>query len=338
MTETINFYRQALPEENKYDTPEGYVAILLATYNGEQYLEEQLESLRTQTHQNFICYIHDDGSADSTQAIVESYCNNHHDHFIYMGSSQTGGAKFNFMYMLRNVKADYYMFCDQDDVWLPEKIEKTYRLMRQTEDENASQCPTCVFTDAMVVDEKLSIINGSFYTYSGTVKPNSMELCDLIYRNLAPGCTLLINSHLRKKALMIDDIKMIRMHDWFLTLIAASEGKLVRISEPLLYYRQHEHNAIGAHKDKTKIEKVESFLRIKKWVAKKNQFFDGVECQAKAVLAVLEMDHNIPDKIHKHVEEPKINKNIVVIQKFLKQQNAPLVVKLVKFYHWKWKK
>ena len=110
------------------------VAILLATYNGEKFIEKQLDSLLGQSFQQFKIYIHDDGSNDKTLEIIRSYESQFPGKFvIFEEESKHLGAAFSFMWLLNRVEAPYYMFCDQDDIWFPQKIELTLKKMKEIE-------------------------------------------------------------------------------------------------------------------------------------------------------------------------------------------------------------
>ena len=111
------------------------IAILLAACNGERYLAEQLDSLLDQSFTDWRLYIHDDGSKDGTNTILKAYAGKYPNRIRLIQAPPTGGAKDNFLFLLRTVDAPYIMFCDQDDVWMREKIEKTYRRMRMIEGE-----------------------------------------------------------------------------------------------------------------------------------------------------------------------------------------------------------
>ena len=138
------------------------VSILLATYNGEKFLIEQLNSIINQSYEDWTLYIHDDGSSDGTIAIINQYCDQY-ENIIYLPDLIVHrGAAQSFMCLLEQVNADYYMFCDQDDVWLPYKIEKTYIAMQ----EKPVDSPVLIFSDLVVVDSDLNIINKSFWFYS----------------------------------------------------------------------------------------------------------------------------------------------------------------------------
>ena len=106
------------------------IAVLMATYNGETYLEAQIESLLKQTYRDFIVYAHDDGSKDKTMQVLEKYVEQYPDKFRLLRYAALKSAKKNFFSLLKKVEADYYMFCDQDDIWLPEKIENSFRLLK----------------------------------------------------------------------------------------------------------------------------------------------------------------------------------------------------------------
>ena len=119
-------------ERNNYK-----IAVLLATYNGGKYIWEQLESLFQQSCKQFHLYVRDDGSSDDTMKIVEQFHEMFPDRVTILKDSQKHrGAAKSFMYLLENVDSEYYMFCDQDDIWLPEKIEKTFARMKEIEAES----------------------------------------------------------------------------------------------------------------------------------------------------------------------------------------------------------
>ncbi|GHV45916.1 hypothetical protein FACS1894204_06430 [Synergistales bacterium] len=220
------------------------IAILLATYNGEKFLREQLDSLLAQTCQNWTCYIHDDGSADSTVKIIAEYADDS-DKFIVLDYPPQGGAKENFFSMVRKVDAPYIMFCDQDDVWLPEKIEKTLNKMKEIEREQVAEFPVCVFTDLTVVDSTLSIIHQSFA--KDILKRTTYNRCfnSLFFNGGVAGCTMMFNNILAGYVYQIGPCRSLFMHDHLFALIALSEGVLSFVSESNILYRQHGGNVIG---------------------------------------------------------------------------------------------
>ena len=221
------------------------IAVLLATYNGEKYIAEQLDSLLNQTNKNFVIYISDDCSNDNTIEIVKVYENNHPDRIKKLDNIERfGSAKENFLHLLLRVEADLYFFCDQDDVWLSDKIESL--LLRYNQEENKNQ-PISLYSDSIVVDSNLKTLYGSFVEYLGFYSTHDSWKFHLIH-NDAAGCTMLINKKLAdlyKENSHIIDSKKIMMHDYFFIQMASIFGKVVFLDKKLMLYRQHENNSVG---------------------------------------------------------------------------------------------
>ena len=252
---------------NRYIMEKGKIAVLLATYNGEKYLLELLESLLRQSFQNFCCFIHDDGSKDRTTEILKAYCSQYPQKFVMVEGCSMGGAKSNFMYLMEQVQAEYYMFCDQDDVWLPKKVELSYNSIK----EQREDIPTAVYTDLMIVNSELTVIDSSYYHYTGK-NPNKNSLVDLLKTNVTVGCTMFLNRALRDKAIQVSDFDNVFMHDWWLSLIASVSGKLIFVNEQTILYRQHSDNAVGAIKKKKLFEKVAQYIDYKQMIEKKKYY------------------------------------------------------------------
>lgn len=240
------------------------IAILLATYNGEKYIGEQLKSLVNQTEQNFICYIHDDGSNDKTLKIIDEFKKDYPEKFVIWNYDSCKSAKNNFLSMLSKIKEKYVMFCDQDDIWLPNKIQKTFNKMRE-EEKKFKDFPICVFTDMKVVDEKLNVISNSFFKKMKK-NPENILLQQLLADNVVAGCTSMINKSCIELCNKYVDAKNIKMHDWWCALVAESCGKLVFLNETTSLYRQHSDNVVGIHKSK-----LNWFFKIIKNVCNHNQ-------------------------------------------------------------------
>ena len=228
------------------------IAILLATYQGARYVEQMLESLEGQTCKEFVCYIHDDGSDDGTNEIVDRWIANHPTRFRRLVGPVQGSARDNFLWMLSMVDATYYMFADQDDVWLPQKIEKSLACLTQTLGKcngfaQSEEPPVCVFTDMYVTDAELHVTDASFIRYIGR-DPHRVACPQIIIDNPAAGCTMLFNRPLREAALQLQDNSRVEMHDVWVLALAAAYGKqhVGVVDEPLVYYRQHGANEMGA--------------------------------------------------------------------------------------------
>lgn len=262
------------------------IAVLLSTYNGEKFLGEQLESLLTQSHENFILVVRDDGSRDKTVSILESYARDHSERIFLLpndgeNKGASGGFAFLVDYVLNNkeslgLTSAYMMFCDQDDTWFPEKIEKLLALMLATEADNDSALPILVHSDLEVVSEQNTVIAKSLIRYQGLeIDRNSFP--NLVISNLVTGCTALINESLAEKALPIPENAI--MHDWWLALVATAFGKLVYLNAPLVHYRQHGNNTIGA-KEFTKVSVVSMSLWRRILAPKPNKHLIEVSIQA----------------------------------------------------------
>ena len=222
------------------------LSILLATYNGEEYLSAQLESLIDQSYSDFTVYISDDCSTDGTSQVIENFVSRYPQKIIDLKNSEHfGSAKKNFLNLVEKVDSDIYMFCDQDDVWLPNKIELTLNEYKKTANENV---PVLIHTDLKVVDGNLQIIDDSLFNYMQMVK-NVADWRNFAVQNTVTGCTMLINrtlADLYKKNKNLVNLDNILMHDYFFALLASVCGKIVFIEEPTMLYRQHGKNSVGA--------------------------------------------------------------------------------------------
>ena len=226
------------------------IAILMATYNGEKYLREQIDSIMSQSSRQWHLYIHDDGSKDGTVELLNDYANKYPELITVMGYPSQGGALQNFMSLLERVEADYYMFSDQDDVWHQDKIKKEIERMNNEESAHANKVPIIVYSDLIVVDAKLNKIADSFLAYSGIHPEFLTTFNELAASNLTTGCTMLFNHAV--KEVVRHPFTAATMHDAWITLCTVkANGILAYISEPLIDYRQHGGNTLGAVSIKT---------------------------------------------------------------------------------------
>jgi len=223
------------------------INILMTTFNGERYIEEQIESIINQTAENWKLFIRDDGSTDSTVGIIKKFVDQNPGKINYIESAKKHlGAKDNFAILLDSTNGNYFMFCDQDDVWLPDKIELTFERMLEVEGKNGNETPILIHTDLKVVDENLHILAESFSKYQN-LKPRKVKSINrLIVQNVITGCTVMINRALKDIALPFPDSAI--MHDWWLGLVASAFGIVDYIDIPTVLYRQHDINEIGAKK------------------------------------------------------------------------------------------
>lgn len=238
---------------------EDNIAILLSTYNGESYLKNQIDSIINQDFKNWNLFIRDDGSIDNTLEIVEEYCEKNKNINLIPDTSNKGAA-LSFMALLNYVEADYYMFCDQDDIWFNNKIDTVFKILKEVE--RGEQKPILVFSDAQVVDQNLNIMDSSFWSYN-KVSPSLLlsqpEYISIF--NCAPGCTMIFNNALKNH--LSDYDKNIMMHDWFIMIKALQNGTVEFSDQALMMYRQHENNVIGASEISIK-ERAQKLTKIKK--------------------------------------------------------------------------
>lgn len=225
------------------------VDILLATYNGEKYLREQLDSLFAQTFQDFRILVRDDGSTDNTMHILREYALHHAGQIEIIEDDAGGGNPArNFMTLMKHSTAGYVMFCDQDDSWMPDKIQVLLQRM-QAEEKRAADgaAPILVFSDYQVTDENLSPM--AVDESSLQVAKHYRSFNRLLVQNYITGCTMMINKTACQLAGDYDD--RILMHDWWIALYVSAMGRICHVPSKLTYYRQHANNDVGARNVKS---------------------------------------------------------------------------------------
>jgi glycosyltransferase involved in cell wall biosynthesis len=221
------------------------VDILLATYNGERHLEDQIRSVLGQSHSNWTLFIRDDGSTDGTVNIIDSFEKKYPGKIVVLRDGDGNlGYKKNFSRLLEKSTADYIALCDQDDLWVAEKISLNLDKMRSLERMHGSATPLLVFSDLKVVDEDLEVISESFWKYQCLDPDTANSLNRLLIQNVVTGCTAMINRSLKELSLPIPVVA--RAHDWWIALVAAAFGAADYIEQPTVLYRQHRENTIGA--------------------------------------------------------------------------------------------
>ena len=228
------------------------IDVLLATYNGEKYLESQIDSILNQTYKNIKLIISDDCSKDGTRKILETYKNKDPRIEIHLQEQNLGYIR-NFEYLLKQVKNKYYMLSDQDDVWLPEKIETSLNKLKQTEAD-------LVFGDLQIVDQDLNTIHPSFTEFMLLKRKIQKYLksykLNYLY-NCVTGCTVLAKSTTIEQILPIPNKSKYVAHDHWIGLMTSLNGKTEYIEKPYILYRQHGNNEIGTNKISHGFKKLE---------------------------------------------------------------------------------
>jgi rhamnosyltransferase len=232
---------------NKIINPRS-VAILMATYNGEKYLGEQIESILKQTNREWTLYIQDDGSRDGTTECIRRYEDNDRVIWVDRGLNRQGCC-MNFMSLLNMVESSYYMFCDQDDVWLPTKVEISLARVRELERQHP-ELPILVHTDKKHVDEHLRVTLDSELNRKHEPieklkrlmkERNSLE--QLRLGTFIAGCVMCFNHKTKEVSFPFNNS---RFQDSVVAMaVAANRGVIDTIFEPTMLYRIHSTNTCG---------------------------------------------------------------------------------------------
>lgn len=208
------------------------IIVLLSTWNGEKYLRKQLDSLLAQTVIDQIqILVRDDGSSDGTIGILKEYEKTGKLRF-YQGKN-LGSTQSFFQLLIDAPEADFYAFSDQDDYWLPEKVEKAVKGIE------GIKGPALFCSRKIIVDQDLRRLNRE------DVDPSTTIMDNFIRSNRAFGCTMLMNRELRKIFLRYRP-QVVPFHDSWLFKLALFFGKIVYSKESYILYRQHGNNVTGA--------------------------------------------------------------------------------------------
>lgn len=236
---------------------EEQIDVLLATYNGEKYIREQIESILNQTYKNIKLIISDDCSNDGTVNILKEYEEKDNRVKLIIQQENLGVVK-NIEFLLNQVENELYMLSDQDDVWLPEKIEKSVTKLRE---EKAD----LVFGDLEVVDRELKtmypsfgdfmLLNKKINKYIGTYKVNYLYNC-------VTGCTVISKKKFIKDILPLPTTSKYLLHDHWIALMVSLKGKLAYMPEKYIKYRQHGNNEVGTKKISHKMNNLEEIREL----------------------------------------------------------------------------
>ena len=197
----------------------------------------------SQTVKDIKILVHDDGSKDGTREIIDRYVALFPNRIYRIEAEPTGSACKNFAFLLSKCNTEYIMFCDQDDVWNENKVELTLKAMNEAEQQYGADTPILVHSDLSVVNENLEVVDDSFFHFQG-LDASKVSLPHLLVQNYVTGCTMMINKPLHDIAGEIPG--ECAMHDWWLALVAALFGQIVFVNRPLMLYRQHSGNEVGA--------------------------------------------------------------------------------------------
>ncbi len=223
------------------------IDIVLATYDGEPFLAAQLDSIAAQTHQDWHLFARDDGSRDGTPAILDEFGRLHPDRVTVLRDADGNlGAARNFSLLLQRSVAPYVALCDQDDVWLPDKLSTSLDLLQTVERAGRQGAPAYVYSDLRVVDERLDTIDESYWSMTRLDPTRARSLAGLLAQNVVTGCSILLNRPLCDAAAPVPPV--LSDHDWWVATVGSALGSSRFLTAPTVLYRQHGTNVVGARR------------------------------------------------------------------------------------------
>lgn len=218
------------------------VDILLPVYNGEKYLSEQIESYLRQTYTDWNLLIRNDGSTDNSQAVIDNYCKLYPDKIRFIKEPiENIGLVGSLNVLLSHTTGDYIMLSDQDDVWLPEKIELSLNEIKRIEKDNK---PAMVCTDAICVDENMEVLSKSFFESQKFIDGIMGDKEKMMALNEVQGCTVIINKSSLSHICQLPTF--MKIHDMWIGVICAHYGSVSYLHKQTLLYRQHTGNTLGS--------------------------------------------------------------------------------------------
>jgi glycosyltransferase involved in cell wall biosynthesis len=232
------------------------IEILLATYNGERYLSQQIDSLLAQDWHDVSITVSDNDSTDGTWPILNRFALQAPGKFRLLRNTGVRGVVGNFTFLMEQATADYVAFCDQDDLWEVDKLSVLMERMVETEGRHSVNQPVMVYSDMRLIDGSDRVICESLWRKAGVV-PRRAGFRNLLAQNLATGCTVLVNRALLRLALPMPQAGCVMMHDYWLSLVAMAFGTCLPVERQTVSYRQHESNVVGAGAKLTPIGRIQ---------------------------------------------------------------------------------
>jgi glycosyltransferase involved in cell wall biosynthesis len=269
-------------------------SVVICTYNGEKFLREQLDSVLNQSVQANEILVVDDNSTDATFDILKTYVERFPQLKIHRNEKNLGVIK-NFELALQLSTGDYIFIADQDDLWHPDKIESFERLIRKNRITPEDVC--LVFSDLEVINSDRNQISDSFWKLNDfRFSEDPSELfANILFRNFVPGCSSMITKGLRNIARPFP--RRISMHDHWLCLVAVAFGRVYRMPESLMKYRQHDQNVVGARN-------YQWYDKLKELVCSRNKFLERQKIKFEQYFELLKISSSRPVLNLKAFEEP----------------------------------
>lgn len=229
------------------------VAILLSTFNGENYLYQQLDSILNQSYEDFVIYIRDDGSSDGTMRLLHQFKSS--DTRIILlndGLGNIGVAK-SYKLLMEFANSDYYLFADQDDIWELNKIET---LLTITERSSKKNEPYLLFSNMSIFQENSTDTHDFFEKY----KLNNTKIKNGLFQGTISGCLMLFN-HKAKQVSLVFNSQSNMLHDWDLMMACYVHGKIELTNNRLVQHRIHDRNVVGENLKKSLLVLFKDFAK-----------------------------------------------------------------------------
>lgn len=286
------------------------VQILLSTYNGAEYIDEQIESILSQEVVDFQLLIRDDGSSDQTISKLRQYVTEYPGQ-VNLSEGVNLGAKDSYFELIQmcSVDFDFYAFCDQDDVWNGKKLMHAITVLK----DRPQDIPVMYCSSTAMVDSDLKFIQN----WPETPR-RPLSLYNALVENIAVGCTIVMNRKAMdfvKASLPINKANVI-MHDWWLYLCISAFGEVIFDSDTFILYRQHNNNVIGGP----------SSNYINKWTRRLKRFIRGKNSfiLSKQAAEFLSVFHNKLDIVRrKHIKEFLVSKRKSLIKRYIYTVRTP---------------
>lgn len=228
------------------------IAILLGVYNGALYIEEQIDSVLSQSYIDWTLYIRDDASTDTTLGIIREYAKKHDNIIVVNDNDGNLGCNGNYFRLLSLVESKYYMFCNADDYWFSTKIKLSIEKMKEEESKH-NDVPIIVHTDLSISDKNLKIMSDSYWENTNTDPErfktyNKLGICSVV-----AGATMLFNQKVKDLTFPVADNAP--FFDHWMALKVVGKGVIVTIHVPTISYRQ-----IGTNLAAVTIDRENSFF------------------------------------------------------------------------------
>lgn len=236
------------------------ISVALATYNGEKYLIEMLDSIESQDYPHLELVIADDASTDTTPRLLQERawrrpCNR-------LETGDRLGVIGNFSRAIAACTGDYLTFADQDDLWREDKLSRMLTRMQALELKRGMDTPILVFSDLALIDEHGAPLADSFFTHAKK-SPRCANLGDFLVSNHVPGCAMLVNRALIQRAMPVP--QEFHMHDWWFIMVSAAFGEIDYVDEPLIQYRQHTTNTVGVRRHHGLTQRLGNAMQPEAW-------------------------------------------------------------------------